>query len=138
MKNRIDSIEGFVSFVSNNHNPYLMSQLNQGIDVRSKIIQISYLFHQLLRNRLAHNGMERTFTNVCTYGHFSSLAFDANKLFCRETNRYGLAILFLFWERFAPSGIVDNMFCHYILFFLISVLEGASLSIGIDLCQKLA
>ena len=58
MENRIDSIEGFVGFVSNGHKPYLVSKLNQGIDIRSKIIQISYLFHQLLRNRLAHDGMK--------------------------------------------------------------------------------
>ena len=112
MENSIDSIKGFAGFVCNGHKPCLVSKLNQGIDIRSKIIQVSYLFHQLLRNRLAYNGMKCAFTNVGIYGHLSSLTFDTDKLFLCETNWYGLAILFLFRERLAPSWIVDNMFCH--------------------------
>ena len=112
MENSIDSIKGFAGFVCNGHKPCLVSKLNQGIDIRSKIIQVSYLFHQLLRNRLAYNGMKCAFTNVGTYGHLSSLTFDTDKLFLCETNWNGLAILFLFRERLAPSWIVDNMFCH--------------------------
>ena len=63
-------------------------------------------------NNVVYTAKQSTMENKYNQAIDYLAAFDTDKLFLCETNWYGLAILFLFRERLAPSWIVDNMFCH--------------------------